>query len=118
MEITNAENTIDSREVIGRISELESQKEDGSIDSNELDELTALKALAEEAAQYSEDWVHGSTLIRETYFTDYCEQMVDDVGDLPRDIPSYLVIDWNATAENLKVDYTEVDFDGVGYLIR
>jgi hypothetical protein len=43
---------------------------------------------------------------------------LEDVGDLPRGIPSYIVIDWAATADNLKVDYTEVDFDGVTYLVR
>lgn len=82
------------------------------------DELKALLNLQEEAEGYAPDWRHGATMIRDSYFTDYCEELVKDIGDLPKDIPSYLVIDWDATAENLKVDYTEVDFDGVAYWIR
>jgi hypothetical protein len=33
-------------------------------------------------------------------------------------LPDWIVIDWDATADNLKVDYTEVEFDGVTYLVR
>lgn len=81
-------------------------------------ELHALKALADEAEGYSPDWKHGTTLIAEDYFPEYCQQLLADIGDLPRNLPDYLVIDWDATAENLKADYTEVDFDGTAYLIR
>lgn len=57
-------------------------------------------------------------LIRESYFTEAMRELVSDIGDLPKDVPGYLVIDWEATAENLKVDYTAVDFDGVTYYVR
>jgi uncharacterized protein YPO0396 len=80
-------------------------------------EYKALKALSDEAENCS-DWNHGATLIRESYFVDYCEELCKDIGDLPRDMPDYLVIDWEATARNIRVDYSEVDFDGVTYLIR
>jgi hypothetical protein len=87
-------------------------------DEDDAEELRVLKALADEASQYAADWRHGATLIHEDYFTEYCEQMVEDIGDLPREIPSYLVIDWEATANNLRQDYTSVDFDGEKYLVR
>jgi hypothetical protein len=86
--------------------------------SDEGAELTALTKLANEAEGYAADWKRGECLIRESYFTKYCQQLLEDCGDLPKDIPHYIVIDWDATARNLKVDYTEVDFDGVTYLIR
>jgi hypothetical protein len=82
------------------------------------EELKALKEFAEEAEGCAEDWQHGATLIRESYFEEYCEELCKDIGDLPKDIPSYIVIDWDATAHNLRVDYTEVDYDGVAYLVR
>lgn len=86
--------------------------------SEEAEELAALLALQEEAEGYAPDWKYGCTLVRDSYFTDYCEELVKDIGDLPKDIPGYLVIDWEATAENLKADYTSVEFDGVEYWVR
>ena len=82
------------------------------------EELTALMNLADEGANESSDWSYGETLIHEDYFTKYVRQLVEDIGDLPHNIPGYLVIDWEATAENLKADYSEIDFDGQTYYIR
>lgn len=81
------------------------------------EEFSSLRKLAEQGESLN-DWVHGVTLIREDYFTDYSQELISGIGDLPKDIPSYLVIDWDATAENLKVDYTDLDFDGVTYFAR
>jgi hypothetical protein len=115
-EVNNSCNVIDSRDVIERIEELESIE--CGIGSAEYDELKSLKALAEEASEYSSDWKYGETLIRYDYFVDYCQELCEDIGDIPRNIPSYIEIDWKATAKNLEVDYTTVDFDGVEYFIR
>lgn len=46
------------------------------------------------------------------------EELCKDIGDIPRGMPSYIEIDWEKTADNLKVDYTAVDFDGETYWIR
>lgn len=81
-------------------------------------ELDALKALVEEAEGYSEDWRHGATLVRDSYFEDYARELLEDIGDIPRNLPHYIEIDWEATARNIRVDYTEVDFDGVSYWVR
>lgn len=81
-------------------------------------ELAALGALASEAEDYAPDWQHGVTLISLEYWPAYAEAMIQDIGVLPKNLPDYIVIDWEATAGNLKVDYTEVEFDGVTYLVR
>lgn len=81
-------------------------------------ELDALKALVEEAEGYSEDWRHGATLVRDSYFEDYARELLEDCGDIPRNLPHYIEIDWEATARNIRMDYTEVDFDGVSYWVR
>lgn len=137
-EISNTDDVIDSRDVIARIEEIEAELEterellaDHPEEPNtparqtrldniaELEaELKPLKALAEEAEGYAPDWSYGATLIRKSYFADYTQEMLEDCGDLPKDLPHYVVIDWEATARNIKVDYTEVDFDGVAYLVR
>jgi hypothetical protein len=138
--------TIDSREVIERIEELqegrqtlidaiddaytldEGEERDQAIadarqSANEWDdendaELKALLSLQEDAEGYSEDWKYGATLIRDTYFKDYAQELCEDCGDVPKDIPHYIEIDWQATARNIQVDYTSVEFDGVTYWVR
>jgi hypothetical protein len=156
---SNSDDIIDSRDIIERIEELQSERADleSAVESASLtladaldpssalatdkdeiealqenlkdareylkdwdgaDELKALLALQEEAEGYAEDWHHGTPLVRESYFMEYCQEMLEDMGDLPKNFPSYIVIDWDATADNLKMDYTEVDFDGVAYLVR
>ena len=118
-EITNDEDVIDSREIIERIAYLEGF-EDEDLDEDEAEELKNLLALQNEAEGYSDDWQYGSTLIRESYFVEYCKEMLQDIGDLPKDLPLYIEsnIDWEGVAEDLKVDYTEVGFDGVSYFVR
>lgn len=81
-------------------------------------ELAALSKLAEEASGYAADWEHGETLIRDTYFTEYTEEMLEDCGYIPKDLPGWIVLDMEATAKNVQQDYTSVDFDGVTYWVR
>lgn len=57
-------------------------------------------------------------LIEDHEFTDYCMEMLEDCGDLLSEMPWYIVIDRGATAENLKADYSEVEFRGTTYLYR
>ena len=139
VEISNRDDTIDSRDVIERIAELEIELEDAFEQFNEGreepmtkeqwlaseafeeyddSELTALQALQEEAEGYCPDWKYGAQLIRDSYFVEAMQDLVSDIGDLPKDIPAYLVIDWEATASNLRQDYTSVEFDGVTYWVR
>jgi len=137
-EISNTDDIIDSRDVIARIAELETELEslkencetadspEAFVAANlaaelweeeEAVELKSLRELTAEAEGYS-DWHHGETLIRESYFTEYQQEMCDDCGYITKDFPTWIVIDWEATSNNLRHDYTEVEFDGVTYLIR
>lgn len=124
--ISNTDDVIDSRDVIERIEALESERdswEDETTDwvnanPDDYAELVALTSLREEAGDYTPDWQYGATLIRDSYFTDYARELCEDVGDIPRNIPYYIVIDWDATARNIQQDYTSVEFDGVTYWVR
>lgn len=87
-------------------------------DADNADDLAALESFAEEGENYAEDWQHGATLIAESYFVEYCKELVSDIGDIPREIPSYIEIDWDKTADNLRVDYTEIEWDGNTFLVR
>lgn len=84
-----------------------------------LNEQRDLKRLAEQG-EASADWKYGETLIRFDHFEQYCEEMVRDIGYIPKDLPAFIAdnIDWEGVANVLAGDYTEVDFAGVTYLIR
>lgn len=130
MTISNTDDVIDSRDVIERIEELQGERDSFELDGEEnpeawavqnpddAEELRVLEALAEECEDYASDWRHGETLVRESYWEDYVQELLEDIGDIPRDLPHYLVIDWEATARNIAYDYTIVDFGGVDYYIR
>ena len=77
-------------------------------------ELEELEALSEEVSE----WTSGNQLIPEDDFEDYCQELCEDIGDIPKELPSYIVIDWEATARNLKADYSEVEYQGTTYLYR
>jgi len=120
-EINNAHDIIDSRDVIARIGELD-DIHDGMPEEWTDDlaaELEALRDLDRDGEDYSPDWPHGATLIRDSYFVDYAEQLAEDIGAVPSDTtwPCYH-IDWEAAARDLKMDYTAIDFGGVTYWTR
>ena len=140
-EISNSQDVIDSRDVMERLEELQAERdellnesEDEEKTKDEIEEakkaltewdeengeeLEALQKLEEEASGAA-DWQYGETLIRESYFTEYCEELCKDIGDIPKDLPWYIAdnIDWDGVADAIKADYTEVDFDGVTYYMR
>lgn len=120
-EISNNDDIIDSRDVIERIEELEALEadEETGLDEDEAEELRVLRAFAREGSAYADDWPHGATLIRESYFVDYAKEYADDViGGVREASWPFSHIDWDEAAEDLKTDYTEIDFDGVAYLVR
>ncbi len=139
---SNTDDVIDSRDVIARIEELEAELTDaheGESDPPALEfsewlnevaeddahtmqdaatEYQALKALADQCEGYG-DWDHGETLIRESYFQDYAMELAEDCGMIPKDLAwPCTCIDWEQACRELKMDYTEVDFDGVSYFMR
>ena len=137
---------IDVRDIIGRLEQLEeareslreefdSMPENEGIDfdnwvcnqvgfsreeQNELDNLAAiledLKGYGGDE-QWRGDW-YPITLIRETYFTDYVQEMLEDCGTIPRDLPHWVHIDWEATAREVKMDYSYISIGEVDYLYR
>lgn len=45
---------------------------------------------------------------------DFAQQLCEDCGDIPKDLPVYIYIDWERTAHDVMMDYTEQD----GYYFR
>jgi antirestriction protein len=114
--IDKYDDTIDSRDVIERIEEL---RADDSRTDDETAELRALEALQGEAEGYCPDWSYGATLIRDSYFVTYAQELADDLGLIPRDAGwPCTCIDWDQAARELRMDYTAVEFDGITYWVR
>lgn len=82
------------------------------------EEFAILEALESEASG-SPDWAYGETLIRDSYFIEYAQELANDCGMIPDNLSWPLTcIDWEQAANELKYDYMAVDFDGVTYWIR
>ena len=116
------DDVIDSRDVIARIQHLEAIAEGGDslLDFAERDELMMLKAVADDASDYAEDWEYGVTLIRDSYFVTYAQELADEISDQSAGpaIWPFTCIDWDQAARELRMDYTSVDFAGVTYWVR
>lgn len=134
---------IDLRDIIARVEELEAELE-AEHDAREttlsfeyalqdranfpkLDaeyiEWQELRIILSELAGYGGDeqfegnW-YPVTLIADSYFIEYARELVIDCGDLPREIPSYIEIDWDATARNIQADYSSITINGSDYWYR
>ena len=83
-------------------------------DKDEQEELDELENMESEIPE----WRHGETLIPEDEWIDYVEELCKDIGDVPRESPWYIEIDWDKTAENIKADYSEIEYRGTTYLYR
>jgi len=128
--IDKYQDVMDSRDVIERIEELGDMLDDTNAVADELtsdekqelkDELEALVSLQSEAEGYSEGWKYGATLIRDSYFQNYAQELADDIGATNSDAAHswpLTCIDWDQAARELQQDYTSVEFDGVTYWVR
>jgi hypothetical protein len=93
-------------------------------DGLEPDELETFRALLEDLRgnggdeQWNGDW-YPVTLIRDSYFKDYAQELAEDIGAINSDAswPNNC-IDWDKAARELQMDYSSVEFDGVTYHYR
>ena len=141
--ITFTENTLDSRDIIERFEELKEiyerhaeldDMEDGErdedeqqeyedleylFDGDECDEYCLLKAFIEAVSDYYSDWQYGVQFIHDSYFTEYAQQLAEDIGAIARDVswPS-CHIDWEDAADSLKIDYTSYNVADTTYWAR
>lgn len=112
---------IDVRDIIERIEELENT-EDGVVVAPHDVEYRALCAIMEDLKggggdeQWRGDW-YPLTLIADCHFTDYAQELVLDCYDL-KGLPNFVHIDWETTAREMRVDYSQTTIDGFAYYYR
>lgn len=93
-------------------SDIESLESD--FDEDEQEELAELENMESEISE----WRYGEVLIHEDNWVSYVKELLEDCGDLPKDLPWYIVINWKETADNLKSDYSEIEYQGNTYYYR
>lgn len=125
--------TLYGRDLLERLEELrdehETLKQDLE-DAEEEDRQDAEEKLKEweaenedelkELESIEDDISNDSMLIPEYDFTEYCKELLQDCGDLPKELPWYIEsnIDWEGVADDLKADYIEVEYQGKTYFVR
>ena len=102
------EDTIES--IREEIIELKEEYDDIELDFDheEYDELCEMRDEISE-------WQYGVTLIPEEDFVDYVQELLEDCGVVDSEIPWYVVIDWESTADNVRTDYSIVTYQGEDY---
>jgi hypothetical protein len=120
-EIRPTDDLIDSRDVIARIAELEDALDvpEEDRDEDEVEELAALRELAEEGEGVG-DWQYGAALINESYFTQYAMEYASDIHGSAVDDAAWPFshIDWDEAADDLRSDYTAIEWRGVTFYVR
>lgn len=136
-DVFNLEDIFDSRDVIKRINELKEEwaevTEEESADDYALSEddwsvglgedgaaeIVALLELAARPESELSGWDYGVTFIADHYFIEYAKELAEDIGAIDREAswPAYH-IDWEAAAEDLKMDYSQYEFNGEIYWAR
>lgn len=134
-DIDNSEDVLDIRDVIARIEELRSEREDFEHDddgnltgatwadseSDDATELSILESFVEDFKGYGgdEEWEgdwYPVTLVRDSYFKDYAEELAGEIGAIdPNARWPANCIDWEKAARELRIDYTSGEFAGVTY---
>lgn len=83
-------------------------------DSSDGERIKAIRNLKEEIG--SSEWDYGISFIKDGYFVEYAEQLAEDIGAIDRNASWPLNhINWEFAAEDLKSDYSSVEFDGETY---
>ncbi len=130
--ISNTDDVIDSRDVIERLEELQNKVDaeadelpefrkseaiDLALTAEEKEEFNNLLYFTEQIKDYCPDWEYGATLIRDSFFEQAMDEMIEDCyPELGKDLPPFATITIDYFA--LKMDYTAVEFDGVTYWVR
>ena len=121
-EIENSQDTLDVRDIIERFEALETLSSDEPLSPPEQQEMNTLQTLLDELKSYGggdEEWRgswYPATLIRDSHFMAAMDELLEDIGELPRKLPCYLIV--TVDYEALRMDYGSVEFDGVTYWYR
>jgi hypothetical protein len=81
---------------------------------DEIDEISEIDYIESECS----DFEFGCILIHYDYFTEYTKDLLIDCGYIDKNLPTWIDINWESTAENVMYDYSYIDYLGETYLFR
>ena len=118
----------DFLEVFPQYEDMTDTFEDIRLDEEEIEswrdnwqtELEVIEDINELENSVGSEWSYGVTLIDEDDFQDYCEEFIEDCGYISKDMPMIISnnIDWTGIADDMKQDYSEIEYQGNTYLYR
>lgn len=85
--------------------------------SYDIEEYEKLMPFYKELEGYG-DFDYGEAIIHEDEWEDYVIEMLEDTGYIPKDFPTWIEIDWDKTAENVRRDYMTATYEGTDYYMR
>ena len=115
---TDKQNDIDNK--LEEIAEKENEIQECEVEYKRYtEELAELEALKEEIESNSDEgFEYGIQLIHENYIDDYLDELLEGCGYLPKDLPYWIKIDWQATYDNMKEDYNEIELNGNTFYVH
>lgn len=113
-------NYLDTRDLLDELvyfREVVLDDQQDEMDDDDRERLAALEELADEIGETT--MRDGETMIPEDEFEDYARDFAEDIGAIDSEArwPA-CHIDWEAAADDLRMDYTPVTFDGTDYWVR
>ena len=138
--ISHLDDIIDTRDIIARVEELREERDDLQLaldggsqedvnalaewETDNAEELAELESLLDDLndmggdEQWEGDW-YPATLIRDSYFQDYAQELAEDCGMIDNNAKWPMTcIDWEQAARELRHDYSAVEVNGVTYWTR
>lgn len=114
-EVSSTDDFFDIRDVIAEVEATEDEPDE--LRQELVDLLEEVKGYGGDH-QWRGDW-YPVTLIHDAHFEDYAREMAEDIGAVQADAewPAYC-IDWERAANDLRIDYSSVDFNGETYWYR
>jgi hypothetical protein len=108
----------EEKEVLDAESGLEAAESDfGTIEADELKQLEALRdEIGESRGKINDE---GGPFVHENDFEEYAQELAEDIGAIDRNASWPLgCIDWERAADELKMDYSSVEWNGDTYFYR
>ena len=70
------------------------------------DELKEIEEIDDVENELGSEFEYGVSLVDVDDWEEYVKELLEDIGYIPKDFPSWIEIDWESTSNNVKVDYT------------
>jgi len=115
-EISDAQEELEAEDAVDEQVEISERLEQLQQELSELqEEAEDIFAFEQDCESYASG---GSTLINESYFAEYVEELARECGDISENSWLYSYIDWDRAAEDCKMDYTTITFEGTDFYVN